>query len=105
VSKFKLFQKQLDSVVKNTTNLRELQKLAVEVMVILENRMNELRAKEIEKYSTGQVVQVDIEGEVIEFKVVKTTPSNRIHGKGLQGKYFNEVFSFLPDAVLEIKNG
>ena len=105
MSKFKLFQKQLDSVVKNTTNLRELQKLAVEVMVILENRMNELRAKEIEKYSTGQVVQVDIEGEVIEFKVVKTTPSNRIHGKGLQGKYFNEVFSFLPDAVLEIKNG
>ena len=105
MSKFKLFQKQLDSVVKNTTNLRELQKLAVEVMVILENRMNELRAKEIQKYSTGQVVQVDIEGEVIEFKVVKTTPSNRIHGKGLQGKYFNEVFSFLPDAVLEIKNG
>ena len=105
MSKFKLFQKQLDSVVKNTTHLRELQKLAVEVMVILENRMNELRAKEIQKYSTGQVVQVDIEGEVIEFKVVKTTPSNRIHGKGLQGKYFNEVFSFLPDAVLEIKNG
>ena len=105
MSKFKLFQKQLDSVVKNTTNLRELQKLAVEVMVILENRMNELRAKEIQKYSTGQVVQVDIEGEVLEFKVVKTTPSNRIHGKGLQGKYFNEVVSFLPDAVLEIKNG
>ena len=105
MSKFKLFQKQLDSVVQNTNNLRELRKLAGEVMVILENRINELRAKEIEKYSTGQVVQVDIEGEVIEFKVVKTTPSNRIHGKGLQGKYFNEVFSFPPDAVLEIKNG
>ncbi len=105
MSKFKLFLKQLDSLVQNTTNLREIQKVARDAMVILENRMNELRAKEIEKYSTGQVVQVDIEGEVIEFKVVKTTPSNRIHGKGLQGKYFNEVFSFLPDAVLEIKNG
>ena len=44
MSKFKLFQKQLDSVVKNTTNLRELQKLAVEVMVILENRMKIVHA-------------------------------------------------------------
>ena len=47
MSKFKLFQKQLDSVVQNTNNLRELRKLAGEVMVILENRINELRAKNI----------------------------------------------------------
>ncbi len=105
MSKFKLFLKQFDSMVQNTSNLRELQKIAGDVVVMLENRMNELRAKEIEKYSTGQVLEVDIEGEVIEFKVVKTTSSNRIHAKGLEGKYFNEVFSFPPDAVVEIKNG
>ena len=105
MSDFKLIQKQLVSVTHNTTNLRQLRRFAEDVMVILENRINELRAKEIEKFSTGQVLQVDIEGEVIEFKVVKTTSNYQIYGKGLQGKYFNEVFSFPPDAVLEIKNG
>lgn len=101
----KFIKQQLKAGAQEINNLKELRKFTEDVMELLENRINEVRTKEIEKYSTGQVIYVDIEGDVLEFKVVKTTPRNRIHGKGLEGKYFNEVFSFPPDAVVEIKNG
>ena len=95
-----LILKRLHLEVNDVQNLSQLNKLKSDFLKILDKKATNLRNEKLQNYKYGQIIKVNIDGEVIECRITKIA-QNRIQAVGVQGKFFNHNLSLLPDNVVE----
>lgn len=98
--------KKIKSEVWKVNTLEFLLEFQMRVNELIEKQVERIREEIILELSVDQIIDVNVEDEFLKFKILKITPNRRIHARGLEGKYFNEVFTFPPDViVIDSKGG
>ena len=88
------------SLIEETNQLGVLHEIADQFFDIYDNKVHELRRRDVKTFQPGQLINVNLDGKTYVVKVTKTTKSNYIHAVYVDGIHEGVRISFPPELVI-----